>query len=148
METGIRYVGYTIHTISDVDSYSQCREQCGEEIKCKFWSYFDSTSKCYLKTSDKGRTEGPESISGNRGCGDVIVSATADFTQNNLCGFKVPNLKGYRLENGDFIFSWRNKRVLTNDQVFFYFFYLFFLLYLVLSFLIRYKISLRGSVKG
>ena len=119
VETGIGYNGNDIRSISNVKSWSRCKEGCTEEPACKFWTYLHSTSKCFLKTSDKGRRTEIESArtSGTRGCkAENKISATADFSQNNLCGFKAPGLRGHRLKYGDFIFSWRNKMVLTDNQ--------------------------------
>ena len=120
VEKGFQYKQNGIESaISSVDSWSACAEQCRKTATCKYWSYFTPTSKCIPKTLGEGRRENSEVISGNRRCGDEIISATADFTQSNLCGFKAPGLKGYRLENGDFIFSWQKgsrRMVLTDNQ--------------------------------
>ena len=120
VEIGIRYIGNGIGNgmgiISNVDSWSECKELCTKEPVCNFWTHFNVSSKCYLKTSDKGRTNGPLATSGTRSFKTEVIFATADFSQNNLCGFKVPGLRGHRFENGDFIFSWRNKMVLTDNQ--------------------------------
>ena len=119
VESGVDYDGSDIRVMHNVASWAECKQRCTEEPKCKYWSHYDSESKCWLKTSNKVRKE-VDRTSGTRGCGVVsIVSATADFTQNNLCGFKAPGLRGYRLENGDFIFSWKRgsrRMVLTDGQ--------------------------------
>ena len=48
------------------------------------------------------------------------VSAKADMHQENLQGVQASGLHGYRLSNGDFIFSWRDtdykKMVLTTNN--------------------------------
>ena len=115
VEIGIDYEGYGIRVVIE-KNWSKCKEKCTEEPTCKVWTYIKSNKKCFLKTSDKGRTKKQSVKSGTRACKTEFIFATADFSQNNLCGFKVPDLKGHRLQNGDFIFSWRNKMVLTDNQ--------------------------------
>ena len=122
VEHGIKYGGNGIGSKGNVFSISDCRERCAKKQECKFWTYNNLTSWCYFKTSDRGRQKNSASISGTARCNTsipAVISATADFTQSNLCGFKAPGLRGYRLENGDFIFSWQRgsrRMVLTDDQ--------------------------------
>ena len=120
VERGIDYYGNDIRSIQKVSSWSQCKDHCTDEPECKYWSHDSTLSQCLLKTSDRGRKEVSQThTSGNRECGEVIVAATADFTQSNLCGFKALSLKGYRLQDGDYIFSWQRgsrRMVLTDNE--------------------------------
>ena len=110
---------------SEFFSSNDCKEYCREEPMCQFWSLRKTTKKstCFFHTSAEDRVVNPMLISGTRPCNSTsnsrLFSATADFTQSNLCGFKAPGLRGHRLENGDFIFSWQRgswRMVLTDDQ--------------------------------
>ena len=117
VEYGIDYYGFGIGAIGNVHTWPKCKELCEKEPKCKYWTFSKSLKKCHFKTSDEDRRESSDLVSGNRGCGtEDIITATADFSQSNLCGFKAHNLKGHRLENGDFIFSRKNRMVLTDGQ--------------------------------
>ena len=91
VEIGIIYKGYGIGVISNVGSWSECKKCCTEKWKCNFLTHYSSQSKCHLKTSDKDRTNVTQATSGTRGC---KTEATADFTQNNLCGFKAQKQDG------------------------------------------------------
>ena len=44
VETGIIYEGYGsgIGVISNVDSWSECKKCCTEELKCNFWTHYSS----------------------------------------------------------------------------------------------------------
>ena len=120
VEKGVDYNNYDIGAyISNIQYWPECKERCTEEPTCKYWTHSRKLFRCWLKTTNEGRKYAPHSVtSGNRECGAVnISSATADFTQNNLCGFIASNLKGHRLQNGDFIFSWKSRKmVLTDNQ--------------------------------
>ena len=58
VERGIDYYGNNIRIIQKVTSWSQCKEICTEdEPECKYWSHDNTTSQCWLKTSNQGRKE-------------------------------------------------------------------------------------------
>ena len=123
VETGATYPGNTIRLIEEVVAWQVCRDHCTLDPTCKFWVLRNSSSTCALKTAGKNRKNRKNDsgyTSGTQRCNiSIMISATADFTQSNLCGFKAPGLKGYRLENGDFIFSWQRgsrRMVLTDNQ--------------------------------
>jgi len=47
-----------------------CASLCFEDSKCKFWTYNPRVSKCWMKTSDQGRSPSTKgSISGQKACG-------------------------------------------------------------------------------
>ena len=121
VEVGAAYPGNDIRTIKGVATWEACRDHCTLEPACKLWVFRNPSSACLLKTAGETREDYPSYTSGSQRCNSdsLIISATADFTQSNLCGFKAPGLRGYRLENGDFIFSWQRgsrRMVLTDDQ--------------------------------
>jgi len=47
-----------------------CASLCFEDSKCKFWTYNPRVSKCWMKTSNQGRSPSTKgSISGQKACG-------------------------------------------------------------------------------
>ena len=119
VEVGVRYSYHDIRSVDNLHSWSKCKEHCKREPKCRYWT-FNQLRQCWLKTSDEGRQRSPHQItSGTNKCESFIVSAAADWKQNNLCGFKVENLEGHLLKNGNFIFfllKGKRRMVLTDDQ--------------------------------
>ena len=120
LEKGFTFSGGDkLRDVNNVSTWSECRRICTNDNSCQHWTIHKQTYRCFLYSSIRGdRNESAAFISGNRACGAIVIAATADFTQNNLCGFKAPRLRGHRLENGDFIFSWQRgsrKMVLTDS---------------------------------
>ena len=46
----------------------KCISWCGGTLACGYWTFSKSEKRCYLKTSDSGRTEHAGTISGTKNC--------------------------------------------------------------------------------
>lgn len=66
-EDNIDYFGNDIKN-KIVNGLEECISWCGETTACGYWTFAKSDKKCYLKTSDSGRTENAISISGTKNC--------------------------------------------------------------------------------
>merc|ERR1719234_2261477 len=72
LEENTKYSGHNLYTTKGikVGNMAGCASLCFEDNKCKFWTYNPRVSKCWMKTSDRGR--GPStkgSVSGQKACG-------------------------------------------------------------------------------
>merc|ERR1712222_194561 len=72
IEENTKYSGHNLYTTKGVKvgNMAGCASLCFEDSKCKFWTYNPRVSKCWMKTSDRGR--GPStkgSVSGQKACG-------------------------------------------------------------------------------
>merc|ERR1719341_1727686 len=72
IEENTKYSGHNLYTTKGikVGNMAGCASLCFEDSKCKFWTYNPRVSKCWMKTSDRGR--GPStkgSVSGQKACG-------------------------------------------------------------------------------
>merc|ERR1719239_311044 len=72
IEENTKYSGDNLYTTKGikVGNMAGCASLCFEDTKCKFWTYNPRVSKCWMKTSDRGR--GPStkgSVSGQKACG-------------------------------------------------------------------------------
>merc|ERR1712172_297122 len=72
LEENTKYSGHNLYTTKGikVGNMAGCASLCFEDSKCKFWTYNPRVSKCWMKTSDRGR--GPStkgSVSGQKACG-------------------------------------------------------------------------------
>merc|ERR1719334_97592 len=73
IEEGINYAGNNIpgKTRIKVSSQEECATLCGQESRCKFWTYCTSSKKCDLKTSNSGRKPNKWKVSGNKACAEI-----------------------------------------------------------------------------
>jgi len=55
-EAGVAYPGNNLHAVPNygVETVSECRQQCREEVQCRYWTWDKENFWCYLK-SDKGQ---------------------------------------------------------------------------------------------
>jgi len=72
LEEDTKYSGHNLYTTKGikVGNMAGCAALCFEDSKCKFWTYNPRVSKCWLKTSDQGKSPSTKgSISGQKACG-------------------------------------------------------------------------------
>merc|ERR1711971_1327742 len=72
IEEDTKYSGHNLYTTKGikVGNMAGCASLCFEDNKCKFWTYNPRVSKCWMKTSDQGRSPSTKgSISGQKACG-------------------------------------------------------------------------------
>merc|ERR1719381_244845 len=72
LEENTKYSGHNLYTTKGikVGNMAGCASLCFEDSKCKFWTYNPRVSKCWMKTSDQGRSPSTKgSISGQKACG-------------------------------------------------------------------------------
>merc|ERR1712233_241784 len=72
IEENTKYSGHNLYTTKGikVGNMAGCASLCFEDSKCKFWTYNPRVSKCWMKTSDQGRSPSTKgSISGQKDCG-------------------------------------------------------------------------------
>merc|ERR1719289_213236 len=72
IEENTKYSGHNLYTTKGikVGNMAGCASLCFEDSKCKFWTYNPRVSKCWMKTSDQGRSPSTKgSISGQKACG-------------------------------------------------------------------------------
>merc|ERR1719356_1543616 len=72
LEENTKYSGHNLYTTKGikVGNMAGCAALCFEDSKCKFWTYNPRVSKCWLKTSDQGKSASTKgSISGQKACG-------------------------------------------------------------------------------
>jgi len=76
IEENTKYSGHNLYTTKGikVGNMAGCAYLCFDDSKCKFWTYNPRVSKCWMKTSDQGRSPSTTgSISGQKACGAVGV---------------------------------------------------------------------------
>jgi len=67
-----KYSGHNLYTTKGikVGNMAGCAALCFEDSKCKFWTYNPRVSKCWMKTSDQGKSPSTKgSVSGQKACG-------------------------------------------------------------------------------
>merc|ERR1719209_1618727 len=72
IEENTKYSGHNLYTTKGikVGNMAGCASLCFEDSKCKFWTYNPRVSKCWMKTSDQGRSPSTTgSFSGQKACG-------------------------------------------------------------------------------
>jgi len=72
IEENTKYSGHNLYTRKGikVENRAGCATLCFEDGKCKFWTYNPRVSKCWMKTSDEGRSPSTTgSFSGPKACG-------------------------------------------------------------------------------
>jgi len=72
LEENTKYSGHNLYTTKGikVGNMAGCASLCFEDSKCKFWTYNPRVKKCWMKTSDQGRSPSTTgSISGQKACG-------------------------------------------------------------------------------
>jgi len=72
VEENTKYSGHNLYTTKGirVGNRAGCASLCFNDNKCKFWTYNPRVSKCWMKTSDQGRSPSTKgSISGQKACG-------------------------------------------------------------------------------
>merc|ERR1719365_417193 len=72
IEENTKYSGHNLYTTRGikVGNMAGCASLCFEDSKCKFWTYNPGVSKCWMKTSDQGKSPSTKgSISGQKACG-------------------------------------------------------------------------------
>merc|ERR1712168_1107750 len=72
IEENTKYSGHNLYTTKGikVGNMAGCASLCFEDSKCKFWTYNPRVKKCWMKTSDQGRSPSTKgSISGQKACG-------------------------------------------------------------------------------
>jgi len=72
LEENTKYSGHNLYTTKGrkVGNRAGCASLCFGDSKCKFWTYNPRVSKCWMKTSDQGRSPSSKgSISGQKACG-------------------------------------------------------------------------------
>merc|ERR1719430_3065237 len=72
IEKNTKYSGHNLYTRKGikVENRAGCAALCFEDSKCKFWTYNPKVSKCWMKTSDEGRSPSTTgSFSGPKACG-------------------------------------------------------------------------------
>merc|ERR1719175_21163 len=72
IEENTKYSGFNLYTRKGikVENRAGCATLCFEDSKCKFWTYNPRVSKCWMKTSDEGRSPSTTgSFSGPKACG-------------------------------------------------------------------------------
>merc|ERR1719430_1148238 len=72
LEENTKYSGHNLYTTKGrkVGNMAGCASLCFGDSKCKFWTYNPRVSKCWMKTSDQGRSPSSKgSISGQKACG-------------------------------------------------------------------------------
>merc|ERR1719175_279821 len=72
IEENTKYSGFNLYTRKGikVENRAGCATLCFEDGKCKFWTYNPRVSKCWMKTSDEGRSPSTTgSFSGPKACG-------------------------------------------------------------------------------
>merc|ERR1719209_297759 len=72
IEENTKYSGHNLYTRKGikVGNRAGCAALCFEDSKCKFWTYNPRVSKCWMKTSDQGRSPSTTgSFSGPKACG-------------------------------------------------------------------------------
>merc|ERR1719447_1365484 len=77
IEENMKYSGHNLYTTKGIKAGNMagCASLCFEDSKCKFWTYNPRVSKCWMKTSDQGRSPSTTgSMSGQKACGapDVL----------------------------------------------------------------------------
>merc|ERR1712172_468350 len=72
IEENTKYSGHNLYTTKgiNVGNMAGCASLCFEDSKCNFWTYNPRVSKCWMKTSDRGRSPSTKgSVSGQKACG-------------------------------------------------------------------------------
>merc|ERR1719295_2429104 len=72
IEENTKYSGHNLYTTKGVKAGNMagCASLCFNDNKCKFWTYNPRVSKCWMKTSDQGRSPSTTgSMSGQKACG-------------------------------------------------------------------------------
>merc|ERR1719234_2797455 len=72
LEENTKYSGHNLYTTKGikVGNMAGCAALCFEDSKCKFWTYNPRVSKCWMKTSDQGKSPSTKgSVSGQKACG-------------------------------------------------------------------------------
>merc|ERR1719365_573727 len=72
IEENTKYSGHNLYTTKGikVGNMAGCASLCFNDNKCKFWTYNPRVSKCWMKTSDQGRSPSTTgSMSGQKACG-------------------------------------------------------------------------------
>jgi len=72
LEENTKYSGHNLYTTKGikVGNMAGCASLCFGDNKCKFWTYNPRVSKCWMKTSDEGRSPSTTgSFSGPKACG-------------------------------------------------------------------------------
>jgi len=72
IEENTKYSGHNLYTTKGikVGNMAGCASLCFEDRKCKFWTYNPRVSKCWMKTSDQGKSSSTKgSVSGQKACG-------------------------------------------------------------------------------
>merc|ERR1719385_232794 len=72
IEENTKYSGHNLYTTKGikVGNMAGCASLCFNDNKCKFWTYNPRVSKCWMKTSDQGRSPSTKgSMSGQKACG-------------------------------------------------------------------------------
>jgi len=70
-----------------VSGVEECMNWCGETSECGYWTYGKSDRHCYLKTSDSGRYENTDRISGTKKClPGCLKEDNIDYNGNDIPG--------------------------------------------------------------
>merc|ERR1719234_812575 len=72
VEENTKYSGHNLYTTKGikVGNMAGWADLCFKDSKCKFWTYNPRVSKCWMKTSDEGKsTSDKGSVSGQKACG-------------------------------------------------------------------------------
>merc|ERR1711990_1069862 len=94
LEEDTKYSGHNLYTTKGikVGNMAGCAALCFEDSKCKFWTYNPRVSKCWLKTSDQGKSPSTKgSISGQKACGAAGVLPDEPETRATSGEMKSPN---------------------------------------------------------
>jgi hypothetical protein len=69
---GIDYKGNDIDSVTGVSSWQACAKLCKNHRSCSYWSWRmpggHDARKCWLKSSDNGRKDRDDQISGHYSC--------------------------------------------------------------------------------
>ena len=68
VEYGIDYAGYDLEMVTDIHHWQDCAYQCRDHRSCSYWSWSSWTFKCWLRSSDAGRHQVGQMISGSYSC--------------------------------------------------------------------------------
>merc|ERR1711935_330906 len=68
VEYGIDYSGYDIETLTGIQHWQDCAYKCRDHKACAYWSWSTTSHKCYLRSSNLGRHEVGQAISGSNTC--------------------------------------------------------------------------------
>jgi len=89
-----KFSGYNVYTTKGVKVANRagCAELCFDDTNCNFWTYNPRVSKCWIKTSDEGRSPSTKgSVSGQKVCGAPVPAAESGSIQSDNHPNNYPN---------------------------------------------------------